>query len=41
MHAQAPLTYARLIKDAGWSYPMVLWRWHVWTVFGAYATEVE
>lgn len=41
MHSMPATAYARLIKDAGWSYPMVLWRWHFWTVFGAYATEVE
>ena len=33
--------YSRAIREAGWAKPVVLWRWHVWTVLAAYATEVE
>ncbi len=28
------------LTAAGWHSPTVLWRWHVWSVIGAWATEV-
>jgi tRNA (cmo5U34)-methyltransferase len=36
-----PLTTATLINDlsvTGWTSPTLLWRWHIWSVVGAFAT---
>jgi tRNA (cmo5U34)-methyltransferase len=40
-HAVSSEGYARAIRDAGWAKPVVLWRWHVWTVLAAYANGVD
>lgn len=38
----APLgALTALIRDAGWSTPEVLFRWHQWVVVGAYACPVD
>lgn len=39
LHEQTAGDYAELIHRAGWTAPTILWRWHVWTVFGAHASE--
>jgi tRNA (cmo5U34)-methyltransferase len=31
--------YREAIADAGWHEPTVLWRWHIWTVIGAWASR--
>lgn len=41
LHTMGTEVYARAIREAGWAKPVVLWRWHVWTVLAAYANEVE
>lgn len=33
-------TYREAIMDAGWHEPTVLWRWHIWSVIGAWASPL-
>lgn len=36
-----PVTrYRMALMDAGWHEPTVLWRWHIWTVIGAWASPL-
>lgn len=42
--ALTPSTSTEIAGDliaAGWRSPVVLWRWHAWTVIGAWASDVK
>ena len=40
LYQASPDWLVRDITAAGWHSPTLLWRWHVWSLFGAWATEV-
>jgi tRNA (cmo5U34)-methyltransferase len=38
LHAWSTDAIMADLRSAGWKQPTILWRWHVWTVIGAWAT---
>jgi tRNA (cmo5U34)-methyltransferase len=40
LYQASPDWLVRDITAAGWHNPTLLWRWHVWSLFGAWATPV-